>query len=142
MKGLPGGGCQGDEQGLQNSPDVDDGALFGDEEVHGGKDEETMQHQAKHHRHGVEAQLLPHGRWVAHLQDLAGHQEDNAEWKVPGDCGGWRRIRSSSLMFFFYLLLVATQASTLKNPFLTSCLQMKITAYRESLYCIFYVKNF
>lgn len=32
---LPGGGCQGDEQGLQDSPYVNDGALFGDEEVHG-----------------------------------------------------------------------------------------------------------
>lgn len=33
---LPGRGCQGDEQGLQDPPYVDDRALFGDEEVHGG----------------------------------------------------------------------------------------------------------
>lgn len=108
MKQLPGGGCQGDEQGLQDSPDVDDGALFGDEEVHGGQDEETMQHQAKHHRHGVEAQLLPHGRWVAHLQDLAGHQEDDAERKVPGNCAEWGGGE-----------LAATRAGAAKNPFLT-----------------------
>lgn len=36
---LPGRGGQGDEQGLQNAPDVNDGALLSDEEVHGRKDE-------------------------------------------------------------------------------------------------------
>lgn len=46
-----------------------------------------MQHQAKHHRHSIEAQLLPHGGRVAHLQDLASHQEDDAEWKVPNMFG-------------------------------------------------------
>lgn len=64
---LPGGCCQGDEQSLQDSSYVNNGALFGDEEVHGGQDEEAVEHQPEHHGHSVEAQLLSHGRWVAHL---------------------------------------------------------------------------
>lgn len=69
---LPGGGCQGDEQGLQDPPYVDDGALFGDEEVHGGQNEQAVQHQPEHHGDGVEAQLFSHRRRIAHLQDFTG----------------------------------------------------------------------
>jgi len=83
----PGGGGEGDQQGLQDAPDVDDGALLGDEEVHGGQDEEAVQDEAEHHRDGVEAQLLPHRRRIAHLQDLARHQEHDAKREVPG--GTW-----------------------------------------------------
>lgn len=57
---LPGGSGQGNEQGLQNSPDINDGAFLGDEEVHGWKDEEAMQHQPHYYCDGVKAQLLPH----------------------------------------------------------------------------------
>lgn len=81
---LPGGGCQGDEQGLKDSPNVNDWALFGDEEVHGRQDEQAVEHQTKHHGDGIETQLLPHGRRIAHLQDLTGHQEHDAKREVPG----------------------------------------------------------
>lgn len=81
---LPGGSGQGYKQGLQDSPDVNDGALFGDEEVHGRQDEQTVQHQTKHHGDGIKTQLLPHCRGITHLQDFTSHQENNAEWKVPG----------------------------------------------------------
>lgn len=84
---LPGGGCQGDEQGLQDSPYINDGALLGNEEVHGGEDKEAMQHQTKHHGNSIEAKLLSHGWWITHLQDLPSHQEHNAEWEVPGRTG-------------------------------------------------------
>ncbi len=80
---VPGGRGQWDEQGLQDSSDVDDGALLGDEEVHAGQDEETVQNEAHHHSDGVKAQLLPHRGRVAHLQDLTGHQKHDAEREVP-----------------------------------------------------------
>lgn len=82
--GLPGGGGQCNEQSLEDSTDEDDGVLPGDEEVEQGQDEEAMDHQPAYHGQGIEAQLLPYGLGVIHLQDLSGDQEDNAKGEVPG----------------------------------------------------------
>lgn len=79
----PGWCSQWDEQSLKNASDVNDWALFGDEEVHGGQDEETMDDQPGNHGDGVETQFLPHCRRVVHLQDLASYQEDNPKWEIP-----------------------------------------------------------
>lgn len=82
---LPGGGGQGDEQSLQDSSDIDNGTLLGDEEVHGWQDEEAVEHQTHYHRNGVKAQLLSHGGGVVHLQDLTGYQEHNPKGEVPAE---------------------------------------------------------
>lgn len=42
--GLPGGGGQGNKQGLEDASDKDNGVLFGDEEVEQGQDEEAVDH--------------------------------------------------------------------------------------------------
>lgn len=82
--GLPGGGGQCDEQGLEDTTDEDNGVLFGNEEVEQGQDEEAVDHQPTHHGDGIEAQLLSDSCGVIHLQDLAGDEEHNAKREVPG----------------------------------------------------------
>lgn len=58
---IPGGCGQSNEQGLKDPSDKDNGILLGDEEVHHWQDEESVHHQAAHHRNGIETQLLPNG---------------------------------------------------------------------------------
>lgn len=91
--GLPGGGGQCDEQGLEDTTDEDNGVLFGNEEVEQGQDEEAMDHQPTHYGDRIEAQLLSDSCGVIHLQDLAGDEEHNAEREVPG--AGWGQAASS-----------------------------------------------
>lgn len=43
-----------------------------------------MEHQTKHHGDGVETQLLPHRRRIAHLQDFTSDQEHDTKREVPG----------------------------------------------------------
>lgn len=52
---VPGRGGQRDEQSLEDSPDVNDWAFLGDEEVHAGQNEEPMQDQTHHHGDGVKS---------------------------------------------------------------------------------------
>lgn len=81
--GLPGGGGQCNEQGLEDTTDEDNGVLFGNEEVEQGQDEEAVDHQPTHHGDCVEAQLFSDSCGVIHLQDLAGNEEHNAKGEVP-----------------------------------------------------------
>ena len=79
----PGGGGQGDHQGLQQPSDVGEGVLPGEDKVEEREEDESVDEEASEHGDAVPAQLLPQRARVLHVQDLSSHQEDDSEWKVP-----------------------------------------------------------